>query len=108
MKLALLSLALIGPTAMPQLRLLAGALLNDPRLTKLAAATAGEIAADCLSLNLGSDLAVTVWVLGALLAAALVLHFAQERPVPRAYWLAVTLNSVSLALFSPALWSGIA
>ncbi len=105
MKLALLSLALVCPTAMPQLRLLASALLNDPRTTRLAAATIGEIAADCLSLNLGTGLAVTAWILGALLAAALVLQFAQERPVPRTHWLVATLNSVSLALFSPTLWS---
>ncbi|QIG49306.1 hypothetical protein G5V57_17210 [Nordella sp. HKS 07] len=105
MKLALLSLALVCPTAMPQLRLLVSTLLNDLRLTRLAAMTIGEIAADCLSLNLGSDLAVMAWVLGALFAAALVLQLAQERPVPRGHWLAATLNSVSLALFSPAFWS---
>lgn len=81
------------------------AMFHDMRLTKLVAAAVGEVAADCLSLNLGTGLAMTVWVLGALLGAALILHLARERHLPRAYWMAVALNSVAAALLAPALWS---
>lgn len=105
MKLALLAFTFICLSLMPQLRMIAGVVLYDLRLARLAAVTIGEIAAACFNLNLGSGLVVTAAVLSALLAAALLLRLAQERSVPRAYWLAVTFNSVGLALLSPALWS---
>lgn len=84
---------------------MAMAMLHDMRLTKLVAAAAGEVAADCLSLNLGTGLAMTIWGLGVLLGAALILHLARERHLPRAYWMAVAFNSVAAALLVPALWS---
>lgn len=105
MKLALLFLAYMCSATMPQLRTIAGAIVNDLRFMRLAAVTIGEIAADCLSLNLGSGLIVSAWVLGVLFAATLILQLARERHVPPAYWIAATINSIAVALLLPALWS---
>ena len=63
-------------------------------LIKLMAVTVGETAADYLSVNLGYGLSTTTWFMSAVLAAAIVLQFAQKRYVPWAYWLAVVLVSV--------------
>ena len=63
-------------------------------LIKLMAVTMGETAADYLAVNLGLGLTVTSLIMTAVLAAALVLQFAQKRYVPWAYWLAVVLISV--------------
>ncbi len=105
MKAIALLLAMICPTTVPQLRMMAEVALNDLRLARVAAVTVGEIAADCLSLNLGSSLVVTAWVLGALLAAALFLQLARERQTPGGHRIVATFTSVAAALLSPALWS---
>lgn len=105
MKVVALFLAMICPTTVPQLRMIAEAAFNDLRLARLAAVTVGEIAADCLSLNLSSGLIATVWVLGALLAAALLLQLARERQTPGRHRMVATFTSVGAALLSPALWS---
>lgn len=105
MKLALLFLVYMCSSVMPQLRIIAGTILNDLRFMRLAAVTMGEIAADCLSLNLGSSLIVSAWVLGVLFAATLILQLARERHVPNTYWIAASLNSIAAALLLPALWS---
>ena len=63
-------------------------------LIKLLAVTMGETAADYLAVNLGLGLAVTSWIMCAILAGALVLQFAQKKYVPWAYWLAVVLISI--------------
>lgn len=104
MKLVLLFLAFTCPSGLPQLRMAIEATFHDVRLTKLVAAAVAEAAADCLSLNLGSNLTITAAILCALLVAALILQLAQERHVPRIYWMAVALNSVAAALLSPTLW----
>lgn len=105
MKVAALLLAMICPTTVPQLRMMTEAALNDLRLARVAAAAIGEIAADCLSLNLGSSLVATVWVLGALLAAALFLQLTHGRRAPGGHWMVATFTSVAAALLSPAFWS---
>jgi uncharacterized membrane-anchored protein len=63
-------------------------------LIKLLAVTMGETAADYLAVNLGLGLAVTSWIMSAVLVVSLILQFAQRRYVPWAYWLAVVLVSV--------------
>ncbi|MFZ5676920.1 MAG: hypothetical protein ACOZAM_28495 [Pseudomonadota bacterium] len=105
MKLVALMLATLCPTTLPQLRMMTEAALNDLRLARVAAVTVGEIAADCLSLNLGSGLLATAWALGALLAAALFLQLTQGRQAPRAHRMAAACASVAAALLSPAFWS---
>jgi uncharacterized membrane-anchored protein len=105
MNIAALLFAMICPTSVPQLRMMAEAALNDLRLARLAAVTVGEIAADWLSLNLGSSLVATAWVLGALLAAALFLQLTRERRAPGGHWMVATFTNVAAALLSPAFWS---
>lgn len=105
MKVIALMLATLCPTSVPQLRMIAEAALSDLRLARVAAVTVGEIAADCLSLNLGSSLVATAWALGALLAAALFLQLTRGRQAPKAHWMAVIFTSVAAALLSPAFWS---
>ncbi len=63
-------------------------------LIKLLAVTVGETAADYLAVNLGYGLSTTTWIMCVVLAATLVLQFAQKRYVPWAYWLAVVMISV--------------
>lgn len=63
-------------------------------LVKLLAVTVGETAADYLNVNLGLGLSTTSWVMAGLLAAALILQFAQKKYIPWVYWLAVVLISV--------------
>src|ERR1700730_4458904 len=63
-------------------------------LIKLLAVTVGETAADYMNLDLGLGLPTTSWILSALLVAALVLQFLQNKYVPWAYWIAVVLISV--------------
>lgn len=79
----------------------AGAPLNrvptvtfDFWLIKLMAVTVGETAADFLNVNLGLGLSTTSVVMSGLLAAAVILQFAQRRYVPSIYWLTVVLVSV--------------
>lgn len=105
MKFIALMLATLCPTSLPQLRMMAEAALNDLRLARVAAVTVGEVAADCLSLNLGSGLVATAWALSALLGAALFLQLTRGRQAPREHWMAVTFTSVAAALLSPAFWS---
>lgn len=61
---------------------------------KLVAVTMGETAADYLAVNLGLGLTQTSLLMFAVLAAALVLQFAQKRYVPWVYWMAVVLISI--------------
>lgn len=63
-------------------------------LIKLLAVTVGETAADYMNLDLGFGLSNTSWILSAILAAALVLQFAQKKYIPWIYWVAVVLISV--------------
>jgi uncharacterized membrane-anchored protein len=63
-------------------------------LIKLVAVTMGETAADYLAVNLGFGLTVTSLFMVAVLVAALVVQFAQQRYVPWSYWLVVVLISV--------------
>ena len=63
-------------------------------LIKLLAVTVGETAADYMNLDLGLGLSTTSWILAAILVAALVLQFMQNRYVPWIYWISVVLISV--------------
>ena len=63
-------------------------------LIKLLAVTVGETAADYMNLDLGLGLSTTSWILAVVLAAALVLQFAQKKYVPWIYWVSVVLISV--------------
>jgi uncharacterized membrane-anchored protein len=63
-------------------------------LIKLMAVTMGETAADYLTIQLGLGLATTSILMSAVLAAALVWQFWQQRYVPAPYWLAVVLISI--------------
>ncbi|MDB5524412.1 MAG: hypothetical protein JWM58_2175 [Rhizobium sp.] len=63
-------------------------------LIKLVAVTMGETAADYLAVNMGFGLTVTSIFMSAILIAALVVQFAQQRYVPWSYWLSVVLISV--------------
>ncbi|WP_312365968.1 hypothetical protein [Ensifer sp.] len=63
-------------------------------LIKLMAVTMGETAADYLAINLGLGLATTSVVMSAILAAALLMQFAQRRYFPSVYWTAVVLISI--------------
>jgi len=61
---------------------------------KIMATTVGETAADFLNTNLHLGLTGTTCVMGALLAAVLVVQFRAKGYVPGVYWLAVVLISV--------------
>ncbi|MGT2465063.1 COG4705 family protein [Mesorhizobium atlanticum] len=63
-------------------------------LIKIMAVTMGETAADYLAVNLGLGLTGTSLIMAVVLIVALALQFAQNRYVPRAYWLAVVLISI--------------
>ena len=63
-------------------------------LIKLMAVTVGETAADFLATNLGLGLSGTSMIMSGILAAALVLQFAQKKYVPWIYWVAVVLVSI--------------
>ncbi|MAC78206.1 MAG: hypothetical protein CML66_09095 [Rhodobacteraceae bacterium] len=63
-------------------------------LIKLTAVTMGETAADFLAVNLGLGLGPTTLLMTAVLIAALVWQFRQQRYVPAVYWSAVVLISV--------------
>lgn len=63
-------------------------------LIKLMAVTVGETAADFLNMKLGLGLTTTSWIMSGLLAAALVVQFAQRKYVPWIYWASVVLISV--------------
>jgi uncharacterized membrane-anchored protein len=63
-------------------------------LIKLMAVTMGETAADYLAVNMGLGLTATSLIMASVLAAALVLQFAQKRYVPAYYWAAVVLISI--------------
>ena len=69
-------------------------------LVKLMAVTVGETAADFLSVHLGLGLTATSLIMSGLLAATLMLQFAQKKYVPWAYWLAVVMISVVGTLLS--------
>ena len=69
-------------------------------LIKLMAVTVGETAADFLSVHLGLGLSATSLIMTGLLAAALMLQFAQRKYVPLPYWLAVVMISVVGTLVS--------
>ena len=61
---------------------------------KILATTVGETFADFLSTNLNLGLTNTTYVMGALLAIALLVQFRSSRHAPSIYWLAVVLISV--------------
>ncbi|MFF1419915.1 hypothetical protein [Streptomyces sp. NPDC058280] len=61
---------------------------------KVLCTTVGETAADLLNVNLGMGLTSTSYVMGALLAVALVFQFRAGAYVPGLYWTAVVLISV--------------
>jgi uncharacterized membrane-anchored protein len=61
---------------------------------KILATTVGETAADFLATNLNLGLTKTTFIMGALLAVALVFQFRSSRYVPGIYWLSVVLISV--------------
>ena len=63
-------------------------------LVKLLAVTMGETAADYLAVNLGLGLAVTSWIMSAILVVFIWLQFRQKRYVPWPYWTAVVMISV--------------
>ncbi len=63
-------------------------------IIKVLATTVGETAADYLNVNLKLGLTNTSYVVGALLAIALVVQFRTRKYVPAIYWLAVVLISV--------------
>jgi uncharacterized membrane-anchored protein len=69
-------------------------------VVKILSTTVGETGADLLSGNLHLGLTVTTWIVGALLAAALVAQFRVRRYVPGVYWTVVVLISVAGTLFS--------
>ncbi len=69
-------------------------------LVKLMAVTVGETAADYLNVHLGLGLTPTSLIMAGLLAATLMLQFAQKKYVPWAYWLAVVMISVVGTLLS--------
>ena len=81
--------------------LLQGPMLNKvPEVTlyfwiiKILCTTVGETAADYLNTNLGFGLTNTTYVVGAFLAAVLVVQFKLRKYIPGAYWVAVVLISV--------------
>ena len=61
---------------------------------KILCTTVGETAADYLNTQLGFGLTNTTYVVGALLAAILVLQFRVRKYIPGVYWVAVVLISV--------------
>jgi uncharacterized membrane-anchored protein len=63
-------------------------------IIKVLATTVGETAADLLSDNLNLGLTNTTYIMGALLAAVLVVQFRSRKYVPGIYWLAVVLISI--------------
>jgi uncharacterized membrane-anchored protein len=63
-------------------------------IIKILATTVGETAADFLNTNLNFGLTNTTYVMGAILAVALVAQFRLRLYVPGVYWLAVVLISV--------------
>jgi uncharacterized membrane-anchored protein len=63
-------------------------------IIKILATTVGETFADFLATNLNLGLTNTTYVMGALLAIALVVQFRSSRHAPSIYWLAVVLISV--------------
>ncbi|TFC07228.1 hypothetical protein E3O32_01495 [Cryobacterium mannosilyticum] len=63
-------------------------------IIKILATTVGETFADFLATNLNLGLTNTTYVMGALLAIALVVQFRSVRHAPSIYWLAVVLISV--------------
>ena len=63
-------------------------------IIKILCTTVGETAADYLNSTLGFGLTNTTYLVGALLAATLVVQFRVRRYVPAIYWVAVVLISV--------------
>ncbi len=63
-------------------------------VVKIMATTVGETAADFLAVDLKLGLTATTWVMGGLLAVALLWQFRARRYVPGVYWLAVVFISV--------------
>ena len=63
-------------------------------LIKIMATTVGETAADFLSATLNLGLGVTSYIMGGLLAVALLIQFRVKRYVPSSYWLVVVLVSI--------------
>jgi uncharacterized membrane-anchored protein len=61
---------------------------------KILCTTVGETAADFLNMNLNLGLTGTSFVMGILLALALVFQFRAKKYVPGIYWLAVVLISI--------------
>ena len=72
-------------------------------LVKLMAVTMGETAADYLAVNMGLGLTATALIMSGILAAALILQFAQKKYVPRVYWAAVVLISIVGTLITDCL-----
>lgn len=63
-------------------------------IIKICATTVGETAADFLAENLNLGLTTTTFIMGGLLAVALVFQFRARRYIPAIYWLTVVLISV--------------
>lgn len=63
-------------------------------IIKLTAVTMGETAADFLAVNLGLGLGATTVLMTAVLGAAMLWQFRQQRYVPPVYWTAVVLISI--------------
>jgi len=61
---------------------------------KIMATTVGETAADFLSATLNLGLGVTSYIMGGLLAVALLIQFKLKRYVPASYWVVVVLVSI--------------
>jgi len=63
-------------------------------IIKILATTVGETAADYLSATLSLGLSITSYIMGGLLAIALLNQFRLKRYVPVSYWLVVVLTSI--------------
>ena len=61
---------------------------------KILSTTTGETAADYFNATLGLGLTVTTWIMGALLAVALVAQFVTKRYTSGVYWTVVVLISI--------------
>ena len=72
-------------------------------IIKLLAVTMGETAADYLAVNLGLGLGATALLMSGVLAAAILVQFAQRKYTPIPYWLAVVLISIVGTLLTDCL-----
>jgi uncharacterized membrane-anchored protein len=75
-------------------------------IIKILATTVGETASDYLNETLGFGLHNTIFLMGALLIAILVVQFRLDRYVPWVYWLTVVLISIVGTLITDNLTDG--